>query len=83
MVITETSELDWTSVVANIPKAIARGVESVARSRMRSRVPPVSNLKPFSSINMPKRNMAIPAAISCASGLIQKATNRAPITTGR
>ena len=63
MVMTETSELDCRSVVETIPKVTALGVEPVARSRTRSSAPPPKSLKPSSSINIPNRKIATPAAI--------------------
>src|SRR6056297_1149121 len=74
---TETRELDWTSVLDTRPKASARGVERVAAPSRRSRLPPLSSLKPSCSMRMPKRKMATPAATSCRSGLNQNARTRA------
>jgi len=83
MVMTETSELDCKSVVEIIPNEIARGVEPVARSKSLSNAPPLNSLNPSSSISMPKRKIATPAAISCTSELNQKANSNAPTTIGR
>ena len=41
-----------------------RGVDPVARSSIRSRKPPLNSLKPSSSISIPNRKIATPAAIS-------------------
>ena len=64
MVITETSELDCMTVVATTPKPSDLPSEPVAFSKAFSRKPPLNSLKPSSSINMPKRKIATPAAIS-------------------
>jgi len=83
MVMTDTSELDCNTVVETIPKSIDRGTDRVARSSNRSSMPPPRSLNPSSSISMPNRKIATPAAISCAFGLSQNATRSAPIATGR
>jgi len=51
-------------VVETTPKPMDFATEPVAFSKACSRMPPLNSLKPSSSINMPKRKMATPAAIS-------------------
>ena len=64
IVITDTSELDCMIVVVTIPNSRDRGTDPVAFSSTLSRNPPLNSLNPSSSISMPNRKMATPAAIS-------------------
>ncbi len=64
MVITDTSDDDCMIVVVNTPKPSDFSVEPVARASRRSRNPPENSLNPSSSINMPNRKIATPAAIT-------------------
>ena len=62
--ITDTRELDCMTVVDITPNASDFGTDPVAFASMFSRNPPLNSLNPSSSISMPNRKIATPAAIS-------------------
>jgi hypothetical protein len=72
MVITATSELDCISVVLTMPNKTLFPVVDVVRRSSCSRVPPVKALKPSCRARIPKRNIAMPAAITLKFGLTRK-----------
>ena len=67
---TDTSELDCITDVATSPKERLLGRLLVDRLRSLSRIPPVNAVNPSSRNKIPKRKMAMPAAMTLKSALI-------------